>query len=210
VLATFIFALWLAGPIQTSAPKSAASQDSKPDQTSSQQKIDPEIAAKFLRVKRIYIDTFGEDKESQQLQAMVIDALVGTKRFIVTENKDKADATLKGTGLEKTSQEVHATGEATSVADASGGASANVNGGSGSASGGFIARHMGTEDSQASSVAVNDARLAVRLISADGDVLWSTTQESKGAKYKGASADVAEQVVKQLIRDLDKLQAPGN
>ena len=58
--------------------------------------------------------------------------------------------------------------------------------------------------------AVNDARLAVRLISADGDVLWSTTQESKGAKYKGASADVAEQVVKQLIRDLDKLQAAGN
>ena len=69
---------------------------------------------------------------------------------------------------------------------------------------------MGTEDSQASSIAVNDARLAVRLISADGDVLWSTTQESKGAKYKGASADVAELVVKQLIRDLDKLQAAGN
>ena len=126
MLATFIFALWLAAPIQTSAPKSAAPQDSKPDQTSSQQKIDPEIAAKFLKVKRIYIDTFGEDKESQQLQAMVIDALVGTKRFIVTENKDKADATLKGTGLEKTSQEVHATGEATSVAAASGGASASL------------------------------------------------------------------------------------
>jgi hypothetical protein len=69
---------------------------------------------------------------------------------------------------------------------------------------------MGTEDSQASSVAVNDARLAVRLISADGDVLWSTTQESKGAKYKGASADVADQVVKQLIRDIDKLQPAGN
>jgi hypothetical protein len=35
-------------------------------------------------------------------------------------------------------------------------------------------------------------------------VIWTTTKESKGAKYKGASADVAEQVVKQLIWDLDK------
>ena len=101
-------------------------------QTNTSQKIDPEIAAKLLKVKRVYIDSFGDDKESQQLQAMVIDALVATKRFIVTENKDKADATLKGTGLEKTSQEVHATGEATSVAAASGGvASASVVGDSG-------------------------------------------------------------------------------
>jgi hypothetical protein len=210
VHANLVLVLVLTTSFQAAAPKSGPSQDAKPVQTNQQQKIDPEIAAKLVTVKRIYIDSFGDDKESQQLQAMVIDALVATKRFIVTENKDKADATLKGTGLEKTSQEVHATGEATSVGAASGGASATVNGGSGSASGGFIARHMGTEDSQASSVAVNDARLAVRLISADGDVLWSTTQESKGAKYKGASADVADQVVKQLIRDIDKLQPAGN
>jgi hypothetical protein len=48
--------------------------------------------------------------------------------------------------------------------------------------------------------------MAVRLVSSDGDVLWSTTQESKGAKYKGASADVAEKVVKQLLWDLEKLE----
>jgi curli biogenesis system outer membrane secretion channel CsgG len=210
VLVNLLLVLGLSAAIQAGAAKSAPPPDSKSEQTSPQQKIDPEIAAKLVKVKRIYIESFGDDKESQQLQAMVIDALVATKRFIVTENKDKADATLKGTGLEKTFQEVHATGEATSVGAASGGASASVNGSSGSASGGFIARHMGTEDSQASSVAVNNARLAVRLVSADGDVLWSTTQESKGAKYKGASADVADQVVKQLIRDLDKLQPAGN
>ena len=204
------FVVGLSLYFQNCEPKSTPPQDSKSAQTNPQPKIDPEIAAKLVKVKRICIETFGDDKESQQLQAMVIDALVATKRFIVTENKDKADAILKGTGLEKTSQEVHATGEATSVGAAAGGSSASVNGTSGSASGGFIARHMGAEDSQASSVAMNDARLAVRLVSADGDVLWSTTQESKGAKYKGASADVADQVVKQLLRDLDKLQPAGN
>lgn len=54
---------------------------------------------------------------------------------------------------------------------------------------------------------INDARLAVRLVSGDGDVIWATTKESKGAKYKGASADVADQIVKQLLRDLEKLQS---
>ena len=52
---------------------------------------------------------------------------------------------------------------------------------------------------------MNDARLAVRLVSTDGDVIWTTTKESKGAKYKGASADVADQIVKQLLWDLEKL-----
>ena len=210
MLAGFLLVVGLSVSIQAVAPKSAPPQDSNPSQTSPQQKIDPEIAARLLKVKRIYVESFGDDKESQQLQAMIINALVVTKRFIVTENKDKADAALKGAGVEKTSQEVHAIGEATSVGAVAGGSSASVNGSSGSASGGFIARHMGTEDSQASSVAVNDARLAVRLVSADGDVLWSTTKESKGAKYKGATAEVADEVVKQLMHDLEKLKPAGN
>jgi hypothetical protein len=176
-------------------------------------KIDPEIAEKFLHVKRIYVDSFGDDKESKQLQAMVINALSETKLFIVTENKEKADAVLRGTGLEKTSQELHAIGEATAVGAAAASHSSSINGSvvngngsiSGSSQGGAIAKSMATQDSQASTETVNDARLAVRLVSSDGDVLWSTTQESKGAKYKGASADAAEKVVKQLLWDLAKV-----
>jgi len=61
---------------------------------------------------------------------------------------------------------------------------------------------MGIDDSQSSIETVNDARASVRLISKDGDMVWSTTQESKGAKYKGAIADVADKIVKQLMRDL--------
>ena len=51
---------------------------------------------------------------------------------------------------------------------------------------------------------VNDARASVRLVNSDGDVIWTTTQESKGAKYKGASADVANKIVKQLVWDMEK------
>jgi hypothetical protein len=50
----------------------------------------------------------------------------------------------------------------------------------------------------------------VRLVNSDGDVIWTTTQESKGAKYKGASADVADKCVKKLLRDVEKLEGDGN
>ena len=171
------------------APKPTESKPSK---------LNTEIAEKLLRVHRVYVDSFGDDAQSKQLQAMVISSLAESKKFIITENKDKADAVFKGMGLEKTSQELHATSEGTSV----GAAAAAVQGDTGSA----IARRLATQDAQASTETINDARVAVRLVSADGDVIWATTKESKGAKYKGASADVAAQVVKQLLWDLEKAE----
>jgi len=176
-------------------------------------KLEPDVAVKLLKVKRIYVDSFGDDAASKQLQAMVINALVESKKFIITENKDKADAVLRGAALEKTSQELHASGDSTSVGAAAGAHSGSVSGSvvngngsvSGSSGGGFIARHMGTSDSVASTETINDARVAVRLVASDGDVIWATTKESKGAKYKGASADVADMIVVQLLRDLEKL-----
>ena len=62
------------------------------------------------------------------------------------------------------------------------------------------------DDSVASTETLHEARVAVRLVGTDGDVIWTTTQESKGAKYKGASADVADKCVKQLLHDVEKLE----
>jgi hypothetical protein len=99
------------------------------------------------------------------------------------------------------------------VGGASGGSGSEISGAngsvSGSSSGGFVARHMGISDSSVNTETIDEARIAVRLVSPDGDVIWTSTQESKGAKYKGASADVADKCVKQLLRDLDKLENPG-
>jgi curli biogenesis system outer membrane secretion channel CsgG len=188
--------------VQANSPRQNAPASTNPDE---------EIGAKLAKVRRVYVESFGDDLASRQAQAMVIDALTNSHRFIVTEKRETADAVLKGVGLEKTSQELHATSEATAVGGAAGGHQASVSGGagsiSGSSSGGFVARSAGIAESQASTETINDARMAVRLVSSDGDVLWSTTQESKGAKYKGATADVAEKIAKQLLRDLDKLQS---
>jgi hypothetical protein len=38
----------------------------------------------------------------------------------------------------------------------------------------------------------------------DGDVIWSTIQESKGAKFRGASADVADKITRQLVADYER------
>jgi len=65
---------------------------------------------------------------------------------------------------------------------------------------------MGTSDSSVNTETINEARVAVRLVNSDGDVIWTTTQESKGAKYQGSSADVADKCVKQLLRDVEKIE----
>jgi curli biogenesis system outer membrane secretion channel CsgG len=172
----------------------------------------------LLKVKRIYVESFGEDAISKELQAMIVSSLVATKRFKVTENRGRADAILKGVALEKTSQELHAYGESTAVGGASGTSHGEISGSavngsgtiSGSSNGGFVARNMGTSDSSLNTETVNEARVAVRLVDPNGDVVWTTTQESKGAKYMGASADVADRCVKQLLRDVGKLEATTN
>lgn len=187
-----LLALVFVSTFQGKTAPPANTQQSKATESATTRAVDLETASQLAKVKRIYVESFGDDKDAKQLQAMVIDALVATKRFIVTENKEKADAILKGAGLEKTSQEFHAISEGTSVGAAGGSSSGSVSGSdvngtgsvSGSSSGGFAATHLGIEDSQASNVTVNDARLVVRLVSVDGDVLWSTTQESKAESTK--------------------------
>ena len=41
----------------------------------------------------------------------------------------------------------------------------------------------------------------MRLVNKDGDVIWATTQESLGAKFRGASTDVAEKITTKLKDD---------
>ncbi len=134
-----------------------SAQPSKSPEPAGIVRPDPEITAKFAKVKRIYVDSFGEDNAAKQLQAMVIDALSETKRFVVTENKSNADAILKGHTLEKVRQELHSSSEGTAV------------------------RGAAVADSSTSTETVNEASIAVRLVAQDGDVIWAATKESKGA-----------------------------
>jgi len=143
--------------------------------------------AALLKVKRIYVESFGDDATSKGVQSMIVSSLVETRRFKVTGNREHADAILKGIALEKGSQELHAYGEGTAV-------------------------HRGAiSDSSAHTETINEAKVSIRLVDPEGDVIWTSTQESKGAKYRGSSADVADKCIKQLLRDVEKLEhAPQN
>jgi hypothetical protein len=193
---TLIIALALAPPpqqaaneaIKTDSPHAVKTENvSPPSKPVSAEANTSALNGKLLTITRIYVDDFGPDPVAKQIQAMVINSISESKRFIITENKEKADASLKGTALEKTSQEFHSYKDKAAAISGRGGVAA--------------------DDSSSGTETINEARVAVRLVAADGDVIWSTTQESRGAKYKGASADVADKVIKRLMSDLDKLQA---
>src|SRR5579859_7806319 len=103
------FGLLLQAESSPPPPKPSTSQAGQKETSNTD--ADP---AALIKVKRIYVDSFGDDIISKELQSMIVSSLVATKRFKVTENREKADAILKGVALEKTSQELHAYGEGTS------------------------------------------------------------------------------------------------
>lgn len=203
----FAFALLLLAFAQAPPPQQTAPAPPPPAEQAQPTPIVQKARA-LSKVRRIYVESFGTDPVSKQMQAMVISSLTESDRFTVTEDKNKADAILKGAVTQKSSQEVHAYGSGTSVGTAHGGSQASVIGSggtfSGSASGGFGAAQSAIDDSSVNTESVDSAHASVRLVNSDGDVIWTTTQESDGAKFKGASADVADKIAKQLSRDADK------
>jgi hypothetical protein len=69
---------------------------------------------------------------------------------------------------------------------------------------------VGEQESTRIAERKHEATASVRLVSKDGDVLWSTTQESLGAKFRGASADVADKVTRQLLKDYEAARQARN
>ena len=63
---------------------------------------------------------------------------------------------------------------------------------------------LGESESDHSAERRHEAIAAVRLVNKEGDVIWSTTQESLGAKFRGASADVADKITARLKEDFEK------
>jgi len=65
---------------------------------------------------------------------------------------------------------------------------------------------VGDKDSTDIRERKHEAMATVRLVNKDGDVIWSTTQESDGAKFRGASADVADKIARQLTADVERVR----
>jgi hypothetical protein len=180
--------------------------------TASAQEVDKKTTASggepaavtLMDVKRIYVAPLTGGVAADQLRDLIIASLGAAKDFIITENENRADAVLKGAAEDKAFTDVFnyssSTSERGSIS-AIGGGGYNRSSRSPSAS---LGNGGGEHESERDRVQKHEARAAVRLCNKDGDVIWSTTQESDGGKFHGASAEVALRVAKQLSLDLDR------
>ena len=156
----------------------------------------------LFSVKRVYVDQLTGGVQADAVRELIISSLDSTKLFVITDNPDRADAVLKGAADDRTFTDTFDSNESLSTRG-SGGKSSS--GSSSSRSGGLYGGlAVGENESHHIAERKHEAYAAVRLCNKDGDVLWSTTQESSGAKFHGASADVAAKVARQLVMDFDR------
>jgi hypothetical protein len=162
--------------------------------------------SEVLSVRRVYVDKFNGEN-APQIRDMIIASLQRAGLFVITENPDRADAVLRGSAEDLVFTDVFQSGESL---NARVGASA----GRGSASSragrefGSVQASAGESENTRIQERKHEASASVRLVNRDGDVIWSTTQESQGAKFRSASADVAEKITRQLLLDIEKLKKP--
>lgn len=167
-------------------------------------------AAQLLTVKRVYVDKLTGGETAAQMRDLLITALQNTKLFIVTENESRADAFLRGAAEDLIYTETFNSSDGVSIG------LRGSNGQSSSSGSGVTRASESTRDSRGLSIGEressdikerkHEAIATVRLVNKDGDVIWSTTQESNGAKFRGASADVADRITRQLVSEYDRLR----
>ncbi len=171
--------------------------------------VEPQPAQPDLStVRRIFVDQLGGGHTSDQMRDMLIAALQNSKLFVITENQDRADAFLRGSSDDKIYTEQHNSSDALGVHSET----ASGSGTSSSMSGTTSSRHsrgIGVTDSETSEIEErrHETSASIRLVNSDGDVIWSSTQESAGGKFRGAMADIADRIARQLVEDTRKARA---
>src|SRR5215469_2501847 len=164
--------------------------------------------ATLAEVKRIYVDQLGGGPTSDQMRDMLISALQGSGLFAITENPDRADAIVKGSSDDKVFTQDHITSDSIGVHTGQTSGTHNaVSVGTSSSSDHSISAGVSENESSHIQERRHEAVAAVRLVNVAGDVLWSTTQESGGAKFRGAMADIADKIVRRLTEDIKKARA---
>jgi hypothetical protein len=154
-------------------------------------------------VQRVYVEKFGGGESAAQLRDMIIASVQRLRVFVLTETPDRADAILRGSGEDLVFTDVFQSGDSVTAR-----AGLSLGRGSSSSRSGrdFVGLQGGIGENEQMRIQErkHEASASVRLVNRDGDVIWSTTQESQGAKFRSASADVADKVARQLQQDLDR------
>ena len=161
-----------------------------------------EAAQHLSKVRRIYIAILTGGDAALQIRDLLMTSLHNSKQFVITEDEDKADAILKGAGDDDVFTDTFQSSDGINARSQIGSGSSeglrNYASSSSNRSGGLS---IGENDSRRTEERKHEAIATVRLVSKDGNVIWSATAESLGAKFMGASADVADKIAKRLVAD---------
>ena len=175
-----------------------------------------DLSSELLNVKRVYVDRLTGGETAAQMRDLIISSLESSKLFILTENQDRADMILRGAAEDLIFTDAFSSSDGVNIhagasASSATGSSSRYNGAGGNTydrNGRALNLGVGENESQSSKERRHEALATVRLVNKDGDVIWATTQESNGAKFRGASADVADKITKQLVADYERLKKP--
>ncbi len=170
--------------------------------------LNPSARLALAKVRRIYVDQLGGGAGSDQIRDMIITAMQNSGLFVLTENPEKADAILKGSSDFRVFIDEHQTNDSIGLhASEASGNSAGANLGTNSSAHQSLSTGITESDSSHSKEHKQEAGASVRLVGVDGDVIWSTTQESGGAKFRGALADVADKIARRLADETKSARA---
>ncbi len=179
--------------------------------------IEREQHTQLLTIRRVYVERLNGGETAAQMRDMIIGSLERSRLFVITENQDRADAILRGSAEDLIFNETFSTSEGVnahaSESVGNSGYAAGANGRGGVSRLGTVRQSVsgalggGENDSLHTQERKHEATASVRLVTKDGDVIWSTTQESLGGRFRGASADVAERVTRQLLSDYERAKS---
>jgi hypothetical protein len=159
----------------------------------------------LAKIKRVYVEALAGDYSAEAIRQLIISTLEQTHLFLLTDNPDRADVTLRGAANDTAFTDTFDTQESVNSRGGGGGSSGHASPSTRlSSSTIYGSLSAGDNDSQHIREHKHEAYATVRLCNRDGDVIWATTQESRGAKFHSASADVAEKVSRQLQADFAK------
>jgi len=160
-----------------------------------------ESVTQLAQVRRIYIDVLTGGDVALKIRDLLMTSLQCSKLFIITEDEEKADATLKGSGDDQVFTDTFQSSDGINAhSQIGGGSSAGTRNYASSSNNHNVGMTIGENESRRTEERKHEAIATVRLVK-DGDVIWSATAESLGGKFMGASADVADKIAKKLVTD---------
>jgi len=164
-----------------------------------------DLTAQILTVKRVYVDKLTGGETAAQMRDLIIASLQGAKLFVLTENQDRAHAILRGAAEDLVFTDTFQSSDSVDLRSSIGTGSRSTRTSSNGIGRGLSAG-IGDRVSSDIKERKHEALATVSLVNKDGDVIWSTTQESNGAKFRGASADVADKISRALVAEVERLR----